>query len=60
MVSFSKTPKQALISMSALPTRDCILTPGYGFLALGAGDNPTYKSVFTSLVPPEQDSKLAL
>ena len=27
-------------------------------MALGAGDNPTYKSVFTSLVPPDQDSRL--
>jgi hypothetical protein len=34
------------------------LTPGFAFLALGSGDNPTFKSVFTSLVPPEKDSRL--
>ncbi|KAK1921124.1 major facilitator superfamily domain-containing protein [Papiliotrema laurentii] len=43
LVSLSRTPKQALIS--------------FAFLALGSGDNPTFKSVFTSLVPPEKDSQ---
>lgn len=36
------------------------LTAGYGFLALGSGDNPTFKSVFVSLAPKDQDSQCIL
>ncbi|ORX40178.1 major facilitator superfamily domain-containing protein [Kockovaella imperatae] len=39
MVSLANTPKQAIIS--------------YAFLALGSGDQPTFKSVFVSLVPED-------
>lgn len=42
LVSTSVTWKHALV--------------GFGFLSLGAGDNPTYKSVFVSSVPSEHAS----
>lgn len=62
LVSLSRTPKQALISASWLRSYILINTnvTGYGFLALGSGDNPTFKSVFTGLVPKDQNSMSSL
>lgn len=44
LISMSKEYKHALIA--------------FGIFALGAGDNPTYKSVFVASVPEEHASEL--
>ena len=51
LVSLSRTYQHVLGCKSTPPARAD--APAFAVLALGSGDNPTYKSVFVSAVPPE-------
>ena len=59
LVSTSVTWKHALVGTFpyAFFTIPADTGTGFGILAFGAGDNPTYKSVFVSSVPTEHASK---
>jgi hypothetical protein len=57
LVSTSTTWKHALVGESQLQKSDYSSLIGFGILAFGSGDNPTFKSVFVSSVPTEHASE---